>query len=349
MREKRAKRRPASLRLPAAGCKLRAFLLAAIVAALPTAANAANAAGGLEVEADFAIEEGREVVKIGEPFKFVVIAKHPPGGIALLPSPLDLGSAVEERASARQHLRSVEGDLEIDRYELELIAFDRGLVTIPSIPLALGATTAATAPMELTIESGFEGEELAAVSSTEAEAMQALETLVAQNPPPQAVMVDDWTLFWVLGAVLLLGLVLWAARVVAKRREAAKPAPPPPPPRPAHEIALEALTALRSAAHLERGDHKTFYSELSAILRAYAGGRWSFDSLDLTVDELIDILRARKTDGLDLEKMTHLLRLADEVKYAKFVPSPKDGEVLLDDAVGLVNATRTQQRPEAEA
>lgn len=318
-----------------------------LVAAFALLPATAFAASGLEVEADFALEEGREVVRIGEPFKFVVTARHAPGGIALLPSPLDLGSAVEERS--RKHARSVAGDVEVDRYELELIAFDIGLVTIPSIPLALGSTTAATAPMELTIESGFEGEALAVASSTQAEAMQQLETLAAQNPPPQKMMVDDWTLFWVLGVVMVLGIAVWIARAVAAQREAEKPAPPPPPPRPAHEIALEALATLRTTDHLARGDHKTFYTELSAIVRAYAGGRWSFDSLDLTVDELTDILRGRRTDGLDLEKMTHLLRLADEVKFAKFTPSTKDGEVLLDDAVHLVESTRPRPRPEAKA
>jgi hypothetical protein len=162
-------------------------------------------------------------------------------------------------------------------------------------------------------------------------------------------MVDDWTLFWVLGGVVLLGLALWVARMIAARRDAAKPAPPPPPPRPAHEVALEALASLRKSDHLARGDHKTFYTELSSILRAYAGGRWSFDSLDLTVDELLDILRVRRTEGLDLDRIQHLLRLADEVKYAKFTPSTKDGEVLLDDAQQLVEATRPTPRPEGTA
>lgn len=307
----------------------------------------AFAAPPLEVEADFLLEEGREEVRVGEPFSFVVVAKHAPGGVALLPSPLELGDAVAERVTARRHERTTEGGVQTDRYVLELLAFERGLVTIPAIPLALGSTTAETAPMEISIASGFEGEALEAMSSTQAEALQALETLAAQNGAPLAVMVDDWTLLWVIGAVLLLVVALLVARGIARRRRENVPAPPPPPPRPAHELAEEALARLRSSDYLVRGEHKAFYTELSAIMRAYAGGRWSFDSLDLTIDELVEILRQRRTDGLDLPKMTHLLRLADEVKFAKFAPSADDGAQHLDDAAELVAQTRPRERTEA--
>lgn len=294
----------------------------------------------LEVDAEFGLPEGAEDPKVGEPFTLIVTAKHEPGGIALLPSPLELGDAVAEREASRKHTRTTEGEVEIDRYELTLLAFDRGIVSIPEIPLALGSTTAATPAMEISIASGFSGEELAVVSSTEAEAAQVLEQMTAQNPPAQQVLVPDYTLFWVIGVVALLGIAVFVARALANRREAAKPPPPPPPPRPAHEIALERLAALRQADYLESGAHKTFYTELSATMRAYAGDRWKFDSLELTVDELVDLLRDR--EGLDLTKMTHLLQLADQVKYAKFVPTKRDGDALLDDAEALVAQTKEQ-------
>jgi hypothetical protein len=293
-----------------------------------------------EVEAAFSLARDAPDPKVGEPFKLIVTARHEPGSIALLPSPLELGGAVAEREAARVHTRSTEGGVQIDRYELELLAFERGIVTIPPIPLAVGSTTAETAALEITIASGFEGEELAAVTSTQPEAMGVLENLTAKDPPAQQVMVPDYTLFWVVGSILVVGLGLWIARVVSRRREAAKPPPPPPPPRPAHEIALERLAEIRSADHLSTGAHKVFYTELSSTMRAYAGDRWSFDSLDLTVDELVDVLREKKTDGLDLTKMTHLLQLSDQVKFAKFVPTKADGDALLDDAVALVEATK---------
>ena len=282
---------------------------------------------------------------MGQPFEVVITARHAPGGIALLPEALELGEEVAERRSARRHVRTLEGGVETDRYTVELLAFEAGLVTVPAIPLALGATVAETPALELTVETGFAPEELEIATSTQPEALGALESLAAADPRPQDVPVPDYTLFWVLGAVLLLGLAVLGARAWSRRERRARPSPPPPPPRPAHEVALERLAALRRDNPLADGDAKSFYTELSAILRAYAGGRYGFESLELTVDELIAELNHHRTDGLDNLKLRHFLQLADQVKFAKMVPSRSEGEEALDGAVALVEASRPRPAP----
>ena len=68
---------------------------------------------------------------------------------------------------------------------------------------------------------------------------------------------------------------------------------PGPPPRPAHEIALERLDRLGAYGFLENADNRPFYFAVSEIIRDYLGGRFGFDSLELTTDELMEELRRR--------------------------------------------------------
>jgi hypothetical protein len=95
---------------------------------------------------------------------------------------------------------------------------------------------------------------------------------------------------------------------------------------------------------------KEFYVELSEILRAYAGGRWGFDSVELTVEELIVELRSRFLAGLDLVLLERVLKEADFVKFAKYVPSAIEAETAINGAFSIVDHTRpAAPRQEAES
>ena len=75
--------------------------------------------------------------------------------------------------------------------------------------------------------------------------MSELEKMLAPDPESRELRVRDYTVLWVcLGAVAFLILGLVSYRWWSRRPE--PEAPPPPPPRPAHETALEALSALQA-------------------------------------------------------------------------------------------------------
>jgi hypothetical protein len=151
----------------------------------------------------------------------------------------------------------------------------------------------------------------------------------------------------VLGGLVLALCTFFLVRALAKRKRSILVAQAPaPPPRPAHEVALERLEALRRAGHLDRGEHKDFYIELSEVLRAYAGGRYGFESIELTVAELIDALRLHETPGLDLLQLKRILDEADLVKFAKYLPGDVAAQTALNGAFELVE--RTRPRPAVE-
>lgn len=292
-------------------------------------------------------DAGEATLRVGEPFLLVIEARHAPGAIAVLPEEVSLGEALGERRPARRLLRRDEAGAQIDRYELELVPFDSGALTVPAIPLALGSTTASSPALELDVTSSLDEEAQPVAASTRAEALAELERLAAANPAPRTVEIPDHRPLWALGALVLAGLLAWAILRWRARARAAAPLPPPAPPRPAHEAALERLGQLLARPRDTPERQKAYYVDLSEIVRGYVGERYGFDSIELTVAELLLALEGHTTPGLDRAQLRRLLDTADLVKFAKL--STDDDEALAHGrvAVALVEATRARPAPEA--
>ena len=96
--------------------------------------------------------------------------------------------------------------------------------------------------------------------------------MAAPNPAPAAVLVDDFTLIYVLAGLLALvglffGLRQWL-RLRSQAHNVASPKAAPPQP-PAHEEAFRRLRQL--AEHQADTDDKTFFVEISNIMRCLLG------------------------------------------------------------------------------
>jgi len=323
-----------------------ALLLLLAAVALPASAEDGEWLNAKATATPTAEDGGAPSFVVGRPFRLDVEAAHPKGGVALLPEKLDLPDSLAERSESRRHLRRVEPGEEIDRYELELIAFEAGDIDIPSLRLAFGSTVAATKVIPIVVVSGLAADEQQVASSTRPEALAALEQSAAQNPAPRQVPIPDYRpLIWggVALGLLALGAALWAWR--RRRALAPTPAKPAPPPRPAHELALERLAALSRVDRASDELQKAFWVELSEVLRGYVGGRYGFDSIELTVAELLEVLEGMKTPGLDQARLKNLLVVADLAKFAKLVTPDEDCQRSLESAVGIVEGSRPPSEP----
>ncbi|MBK8014378.1 MAG: hypothetical protein IPK13_23900 [Deltaproteobacteria bacterium] len=298
---------------------------------------------GVEISTHIeATTPGDTALLVGKPFVLAIEVTHEPGFIALLPTSLDLGPSIGERTSARKHSRrSAEDARETDAYRLELIAFESGTMTIPAIPFAVGSTTAATSPLEVEVSTNFRPDEMPVATSTRPEAMAELEKMAAPNPAPASVRVSDFTLLYaLLGLLTLVAIFLMLRRWVRLRhRQDKNPRPEDaPPPPPAHD---EALRRLKALADLQAEiDDKAFFVEISRIVRTYLGRRYRFDSLELTLDELLEILAQAPRPNLDMKRLKNLLSDADLVKFAKYIPERDERTSALNAAFGLVEATK---------
>lgn len=158
---------------------------------------------------------------------------------------------------------------------------------------------------------------------------------VAPVPLPET----NWVLIW---ALILLGVAVAAigtTLAVLRWRRLHRCAPPPPP-IPPHERARTRLARLAASDLLDTGAFAAYYTELSETLREYLGGRFRFDSMDLTTTELTQRLKRVRLEGLILEEVVVMLGDFDLVKFAKVEPAPESARDALRQVERLVERTR---------
>lgn len=141
------------------------------------------------------------------------------------------------------------------------------------------------------------------------------------------------------GALLGLALAAVIALIVRWFKRRPKVLPPPPPPRPAWEVALEALSDLRHSDLLRRGQFTPHLERVNHVLRQYLGGRYGFDGLESTTEEVLSALKASSLPSAMFAQTEQMLRDSDLVKFAKLVPTEAQCTTALDDVEGLVRKT----------
>ena len=106
------------------------------------------------------------------------------------------------------------------------------------------------------------------------------------------------------------------------------------PAKPPWERALLKLDTLAESDLLKKGEFKEYFDQLTDIHREYIEGRFKVMSLELSTTETMENLRDAKLDleailaASFIDNTETLLRRADLVKFAKFVP---DAQIALID------------------
>jgi hypothetical protein len=279
-----------------------------------------------------AVRTDKTVAHVGDAIGFTITSVGPRSMPVVLPANLELGPFTElSRTLDEKDL----GDGKMRReFALKVAAYEPGSFEIPSVELtyfgANGAVKSArTQPVAITIASLLANES---------------EPKLKDNAESIPVIERNDLFLAIVGSVLAAGLGAVIALLVRRRLRARKPAPPPAPPRPAHEVAMEKLDKL-GALLAEGGDLRPFYFQLSEAIREYLGGRFGFDSLELTTQELMAIMRRippEVTRGVLGSEIEGWLSACDLVKFAKVSPSAEQARGALETAIRMVAATRVQ-------
>jgi len=143
---------------------------------------------------------------------------------------------------------------------------------------------------------------------------------------------------YIIGIVVLAGIV-WLVRYYLKKRKRGEKFIPEAPPRPAHELAVEALRSLESEKYWQRGKLKEYHSILTDIIRLYIERKFHVMALEMITEDILD---APPVKNLEPEARKHLkgmLSLADLVKFAKFQPLPEEHETSMKSAYAFVAST----------
>ncbi len=156
---------------------------------------------------------------------------------------------------------------------------------------------------------------------------------------------------YLLGVILaaaILFLLLYSIR--RKKKNLPVFAKPPKPKEPAHVVALRELDRIREEKLWQREKIKEYYSEITEVIREYIEERFGIPAMEQTTHEIISSFGSRP--GLigekSLDHLTHILPLADLVKFAKYKPLPDDHNLVLVNAYFFVNETKIEEQPKPE-
>ena len=305
-------------------------LLLALLAATPMDAGS-RAAESVPLDAPtVAVRTDKAQAHVGDAIAFVITSVGPRTMPVVLPANLDLGPFSElGRTLEEKDL----GDGKMRReFNLRIAAYEPGSVEIPSVELTYF---------------GQDG----TVKSVHTQALPfVITSLIANEPEPKLkenadslpVRQRDYLLVYVAGGLLAAGLGAAIALIVRRRLRGRKPPKPAAPPRPAHEVAMEKLDRLGGLL-AAGGDLRPFYFELSEAIREYLGGRFGFESLEMTTEELVAIMRRiplESSRGVLGSEIEGWLSSCDLVKFAKVSPSPEQARGALETAILMVAATR---------
>ena len=149
---------------------------------------------------------------------------------------------------------------------------------------------------------------------------------------------------WVLLALAVAGigvggyyLITYLQSRMGKREEDAAAAEPL---RPAEEVALEKLDAIREQKIWQSGQVKEYHTQLTDVVREYIDRRFEVSSAEQTSDETLRAMRPLLSDKKDLyEQLRKMLTLADLVKFAKWTTTPDENELSLRSAYAFVKET----------
>jgi hypothetical protein len=282
----------------------------------------------------------RTEARVGDPVHLSITAIGAVGTPVILPENTDISPFTElERRLEEKDL----GDGKMRReFGLTIAAYEPGEIEIPAVAVTYfgkggQVLTARTQPIPFKITSLLANEP---------------EPKLKDSAAPVTVIQRDFLLLYIAGGLAAAGLGAVIALLVRRRLRQRVKQVFAPPPRPAHEVALERLDRL-GATLATATDLRPFVFELSEIIREYLGGRFGFDSLELTTEELVLKLRRRVSieamPGLVLGEVEGWLSGCDLVKFAKLSPSAAEARGALETAIRIVEATRPRPEPALEA
>lgn len=287
-----------------------------MIGLLPAAALwAALAQGARPPEVEAAVVP--ETVTVGARFTLLVWVRTPPGTRVVFPDTLEVSEAVAGVTPVEVR-RS--GDT-LWRAEYEVVAWAPGRHDLPALAVR------ARAP---------DGEPVALEAPRPAVVVASvLPAGVGPVAPrgPKGVWGANWAWWEVAGAALASALAL-GALVWGWRRLGRRPRPLPRVTSDPKAVALAALDTLQAqgVGWLIRGDAKTYYTQLSQVLRYYlqaVEARWGPER---TTTELLVRLRSDGVTSYDAFELGDILGEADLVKFAPVRPLPRDAVALTERA-----------------
>lgn len=273
---------------------------------------------------------------IGEQMKMELQVKHSNKTQVLMPKSVKLGRKIEV-LSERDSTAKISEKEVLTSKEMMITSFDSGVYEIPSIPIPVKEEngnwdTIFSKAMRLTVVSPVidTTQDFAPIKDIFQEPMSFKEDILP-------------IILTVLGIVLLIVLVWWYSKrkknidieeeVVALEPEV-----------PAHLVAFSELKKLDDKQLWQKGNFKTYHSEISHILREYLEKRFGINALESVTDEIMADLKRFDIDSAQVSHLKNILQIADLVKFAKVEPSEAEHRDVMKLSLEFVQETQLEKK-----
>ena len=226
-----------------------------------------------------------------------------------------------------------DGRVQYDQY-LTLTSFEDSLFYIAPFPFVSGDDTVWSEGLTLNVVQPFE--------------MDTTDMAITDIKGVYKAPIWWWGIFrWVLLALLLAGVGVAGYYLItylqSRKREEEGNEVVTEPLRPAEEVALEKLDAIKEKKIWQQGQVKEYHTQLTDVVREYIARRFEVSSVEQTSDETLRDIRPLLNERKDLyDQLRKMLTLADLVKFAKWSATPDENELSLRNAYTFVRETTIQ-------
>jgi hypothetical protein len=223
-----------------------------------------------------------------------------------------------------------DGRVQYDQY-LTVTSFEDSLFYIAPLPFVSGDDTVWSDGLTLNVVQPFE--------------MDTTDMAITDIKGVYKAPIWWWGIFrWVLLALLLAGVGVAGYYLITylqrRKREEEGNVVMTEPLRPAEEVALEKLDAIKEKKIWQQGQVKEYYTQLTDVVREYIARRFEVSSVEQTSDETLRDIRPLLSERKDLyDQLRKMLTLADLVKFAKWSTTPDENELSLRNAYTFVKET----------
>ena len=221
-----------------------------------------------------------------------------------------------------------DGRTQLTQY-LTITSFKDTLLYIKGIPFVAGNDTFWSEGISLNVIQPFE------IDTTNA---------ITDIKPIAKAPIWVWGIVrWILlglGILALIAGIYYLMRWIERNRKPEEEPINPELLRPAEEVALEKLDAIKAEKKWQDGKVKEYQTELTDVIREYIGRRFDVRSSEKTSDETLKAMKPLLSEQKDLfERLRKMLTLADLVKFAKWTTTPDENEKSLTTAYEFVKET----------
>lgn len=302
--------------------KIRSFLF---VLALLTGVHTLWAQGDARVTARM---DARQIIVGDQARLFLEVHNNPATGEVKWPAFTDTFNSLEITEKGKIDTAQEGGNV-VYRQRLLITGFDSGVFKIPAFEFAVVPKSGTpyvlkTDSFELLVQT------------------VAVDTTKEFKPIKNIILVQSsWLdyIWYIVGGVALLLIVIGITLFFALRKKPAKPQPKAPA-IPLQDRVLKQLSDLEAQQLWQKGQVKEYYVQLTDIVRNYIEERFATPALELTTDEMLYKVRHHKELQPYHALLSNILNTADLAKFAKWQALPQEHFDAIENARQFVENSR---------